>query len=206
MKQNERLLAAIGEIDDRIIEEAERWSGRGGIPLYKRLSVAASVLIVSIGIIGSLLIFTPVFDGDLAGDAAPEMPDKNEEMMNGVTNQGGTMQTSFGTLRLLARDGESYTFELTLTEQMERQDITLRGSGYDQWGEPIFVISTTAPFAELTHIPVEPPRLKINGADADTLPTAPGEYTVEVDFSPLTEAGYTPDEYFVFGDFGRISR
>ncbi len=205
MKSSEKLLAAIGEIDDGLIAEAERYEGRGKVSLYKKLSVAACILIVSAGIAGAARLFLqPQFDADKA--EPPNDPGLNDGMVNGIESTGGIIEMSFGSLKQLSREGNVYTFVMTLYEQTERQDITLRGSGYDQWGEPIFVISTTAPFAELTHIPVEPPRLTVNGSTADTLPTAPGEYTVEIDLSPLIDAGYEPDGYFVFGSFGRISR
>lgn len=206
MKSNEKLLAAIGEIDDSLIAEAEQYEGRGRVSLYKKLSVAACLLIVSAGIVGAVHLFPkPNFD---VGTSEPPTDSglKNDGVINGIESTGGIIEMSFGTLRQLSREGNVYTFAMTLYEQTERQDITLRGSGCNQWGEPILVISTTAPFAELTHIPVAPPMLKVDGVNADTLPTAVGEYTVEVDLSPLIDAGYEPDGYFVFGSFGRISR
>ena len=206
MKSNEKLLAAIGEIDDSLIAEAEQYEGRGRVSLYKKLSVAACLLIVSAGIVGAVHLFPkPNFDAETS-EPPTDSGLKNDGVINGIESTGGIIEMSFGALRQLSREGNVYTFVMTLYEQTERQDITLRGSGCDQWGEPILVISTTAPFAELTHIPVAPPMLKVDGVNADTLPTAVGEYTVEVDLSPLIDAGYEPDGYFVFGSFGRISR
>ncbi len=202
MNFNEKLLLAVGEIDDELIAKAEGYRARPYAALRRNLSIAACLLIVSIGVVGAFRLFGPKFDmagGNMAPGAAG---DKEENYMDGaMTND------SYGSVEIVSREGGSrFTVYITLYEQVERHDVIFRGSGTDQYGEPIFIISTTADYAELTHIPVAPPVLKVNGNVATTLPTEPGSYTVEIDVSHVVEAGYDLDDYFVLGIFGQIPR
>ena len=199
MTKNELLLRAIGEIDEELIAGADSYKGHG-VPIRRYLSLAACLFLVVTAVLFMARNILPKFDVGLGG-AAPESPDK--EFANGA---GETMiYKDFGDATVIpSADGTRFTVYMCLYESVERMDLIFRGEGYDEYGEPIFIISTTADLAELTHVPVEPPRITVNGADATALPTEAGNYTVTIDVSHLTEAGYSLDGYFVLGAFGRV--
>ena len=200
MTSNEYLLKAIGEIDEELIAGADSYKGRG-VPIRRYLSLAACLFIVVTAVLFMARNILPKFDVGLGGSAAPGSPDK--EFTNGA---GETMiYKDFGDAMVIpSADGLHFTAYMTLYESVERMDLIFRGEGYDEYEEPIFIISTTADLAELTHVPVEPPRITVNGADATALPSEAGNYTVTIDVSHLTEAGYSLDGYFVLGAFGRV--
>ena len=196
MTKNELLLRAIGEIDDELIAGADSYKRRSA-PITRYLSLAACLFLVVTAVLFMAENILPKFDVDLGG-AAPESPDY--EFSNGAA----MIYKDFGEAEVFTSDGVHFTVYMTLYEDVEQMDLIFRGEGYDEQVEPIFIISTTAAYAELTHIPVEPPRIKVNGADATSLPTEAGTYTVTIDVSHLTEAGYTLDPYLVLGAFGSV--
>ena len=207
MNENYKLFAAIGQIDEGLILEAESFGARRRARFKQNLTAVACMLVISAGVVGALHALGPVLNPD-AGSAAP-----GENHFSGTTsdkfNDGSEDAMKifdFGTAELVSRSESGYTLYIELYKSVGRQDVIFRGSGTDEQGEPIFIISTTADYAELTHIPVDPPRLTVNGATVISLPTEPGKYTVEIDVSHIIEAGYILDDYFILGDFGRFQR
>ena len=202
MTKNEILLKAIGEIDDELIADADRYERRG-VPLRRYLSLAACLLLVVTAVLFMAENLLPKFDVDLSGGAAAPGDADMESNMAG----GFMINESFGEATVFrSADGLCFTIYMTLYESVEFNDLIFRGEGIDAYGEPIFIISTTAAYAELTHIPVEPPRITVNGEAATTLPAEAGSYRIEIDVSHLEAAGYSLDEYFVLGAFGRVDR
>lgn len=124
----------------------------------------------------------------------------------GSYSEGDTFYTDGASLTYLGQDNGKYSFTLNITSAMERIDVILYGQGTDSYGNPISVISTTAPFAELTHIVIAPPTLTVNGRAASEIPVLPGKYSVTVDFSGIDMSKYLMRNYFAVYPFGNIFR
>lgn len=209
------LFSAIGEIDDDLIKEASAPARRSSSVYKTPLAVCAAVFLIMIFFSGAVKLFMPSgSDGNanLGGDNMSNAPD----LPLGDSTAGGSQNSSQGnsaailytdgaSLKLLQKSDSVYTFKLIITKEQDSIDVIIRGSGKDEAGEPIFVISTTADYAELTHIPLSPPKIKIDGEDVTKITTAIGEYTLTVDLSSL-EKGFVWEEMFTISPFGEIKR
>ena len=208
----ELLYSAIGEIDEELILEAENAKKAADKRFMKPLlSVAAAILVLTVSITAIKLIF-PLGSG-LNGNYAPppEGSDGNgltspDGGSNGGDDGGENSLSVYGaTLTLLQKEESKYFFKLVITEEQQAVDVSVRGEGVDEWGNPIFVISTTREFAELTHIPKTPPKIFVNGEEVKKIPTEKGEYELVVDLSVLDE-GFLWRNYFTVSPFGNIFR
>ena len=139
------------------------------------------------------------------GTAGPPTGDSMNGSTGGSPGKSDILYADGASLVLLQQSGSVYTFRLTITKEQESIDVFLRGYGTDSFGEPIFVISTTADYAELTHTPLSPPKLRVNGAEVTKIPISPGEYSVTVDLTEL-DARYDWDDFFNIYPFGEIKR
>ena len=124
----------------------------------------------------------------------------------GSYSEGDTFYADGASLTYLGQNSGKYSFTLNITSKQERIDVILYGQGTDSYGNPISVISTTAPFAELTHIVISPPTLTVNGRSVNEIPVLPGEYSVTVDFSGIDMSKYLMRNYFAVYPFGNIFR
>lgn len=209
MKKKEfadRLHSAIGEIDDELIIEANEPSRSINLTrFYKPALAVAALLLVCVVAIAMIKNLMPSvgLDGGAGGDQMNGNASPPPDSGNGSAKD--VLYVNGASLELINRTSNTYTFKLIITERQDRIDVTLRGEGTDEWGEHIFVISTTAPFAELTHIAKAPPKITVNGESASEIPTLPGEYILTVDLSAL-DPSYTWRNYFTISPFGNIFR
>ncbi len=210
-KKSEKLYAAIGEINGILIEEANK-PNKAIIPsgTIKPAAIAAALIILTVSIPVIINLFTfidlfvsgsnaPVESGDSMNGAAsaPMSPGESQEQIS--------LYTDGASLTLLNKANGIYTFELIIEKEQEEINVTVRGEGTDEFGEAVFVISTTADYAELTHIPKAAPVIKINGDIQSKIPNTEGEYVLTVDLSGL-DSEYNWNNYFTVTPFGNISR
>lgn len=205
------LFSAIGEIDDELIKEAS-YPTRKSSSVYKMpFVVCTAVFLIMIIFTGAVKLFMPsnISPGEDNMSNAPDFPLGDSaaggSQNSAQGNSAATLYTNGASLKLLQKNGSVFTFKLIITKEQDSIDVIIRGYETDSFGEPIFVISTTADYAELTHIPLSPPKITIDGKEVTKIPTAIGEYTLTVDLSNLKK-DYIWEEIFTISPFGNIKR
>ena len=191
----EDLLYSISDIDDKYITEADR-PYFGLMPrLMKYGSIAASFVIVIT--VSFMLVFQLILggvmsdDGDsdsgndmMSGDASGGSSDMNGSHGSGES-VGGYYTVPGGTLRILDFDREICTATLTVTGAIEDLGIIalLEKNG-------VTYLSGTDTEDSADYPSLSAPIIRVNGEVTDTLPSVAGVYSLSVDFSALTLAGY----------------
>lgn len=201
MKMNEKryddsvkLALALGEIDDKLVEEA-----RVPYPIFmttKRLvTIAASllvVIVVGIAAVGLAPMIVPMMDK--GGNAsAPEASDKNNSpsAMYGV---GELVVRGESNITLIDKTNGKYTFLLNLGEDLEDLDIYVYGykAGADGAFKLTPVVATTADVTPEGYERIDMPKFLVNGSETNTVPTRAGTYTITIDTLVLKSAGCVP--------------
>ena len=194
MKNEEKLLLAIGEISDDIISEAEAPYKRRLVPTKKTLAIAASVAVVAVGItLLPGLLPRPKFD---VGDAAP--PEMNGGANGGKVNLD-VSETGCGRLECTGRtDGHTFSFILTLyTDLNFPLDVTFKAK------DGSIVYTTEEGVSVDTEI--RRPTITVNGEAKDALPTLSGEYDITISFDGMEESREW-QSYISFNKFGIFYR
>ena len=211
------LYSAIGEIDEELISEAQGNKIKRkskALILAPLVSVAAILLIITVSLSTVKLLAPKDSSLNLGGSNNAPLPENSETAgtpPSGSSSQDGNINgenlyvADGATLAFIEKSENRYSFKLVITKKQEAIEVTVRGEGTNEWGEPIFVISTTREFAELTHIPTSPPKIFVNGTESTKIPTSPGEYEITVDLSGL-ESDYLWRNYFTLSPFGNIFR
>lgn len=195
MKNEEKLLLAIGEISDDIILEASTPYKRKFIPTKKTMAIAASIAVVTIGITMLPRLFDGVFDKNAGGSAAPEYGDG----MNGMQGDLDIREADFGYLVYTGKVAENtYSFKLVIiTKPDEPIDVRL-------YSKDKSIVYTTADNAE-DGITVRRPTITVNGERSDKIPTDVGDYEIEISFDNL-EKDIKWDTTFDMGVFHLFHR
>ena len=196
------LLEAMSYIDDDIIEEAAEPYKRRSFGIRQGATVAACVALIAIT---AAVLYATLSNNLYTGNS--NSADGSASGASGpLGNTDDTYYVNGASLTPTGKDGNLYTFTLSITEKQERIDISLYGSGVDEYGNDILVISTTAPYAELTHIPIARPKITVDGKAADEIPTDIGNYEITVDFSDIDMSKYLMRNYFTVYPFGNVFR
>ena len=197
MTNHEKLLRAIGEIDDELIKEAQTPYKRVFTPLTRGLTIAASVVLISAAVLSASDLFLPKAFDNVAGDAAPA-PENNSNpgMLNAI-------KSKYGYIYGIVRDGYKISFEIEIFENYDKDfDIELYGKNKLSGALAICTTTDKTNGYEL----ILSPKITVNGDVQDKLPTSVGIYSVTLDFSDIAETDYTWEEYLIISEFGRIYR
>lgn len=191
-----KLALALGEIDDKLIEEA-RVPCKIFMTTKRLVTIAASLLVViAVGIaaIGLAPILVPMMDK--GGNAsAPEASDNNSaSAMYGV---GDLVVRGESNITLIDKTNGKYVFLLNLAEDLE--DLDLYIYGYKSAANGAFtltpVVATTAELTPEGYERIDMPKFLVNGSETDTVPTRAGTYTITIDTLALKNAGCIPSSF-----------
>ncbi len=186
MKNEEKLLLAIGEISDDIIAEVSAPYKRKIAPTRRTLAVAASIAVVAVGItLLPGLLEGKKFDKNVGGNAAPEM--------NGAADGSEGFGNHFGSLAYVGSTDSAFNFKLTLDAVGAHLDVCLKSADGS-------VIYTTEDIT-VDGVEVRRPTLTVNGEAVEALPSLPGEYDITVSFDGM-ESDIEWCEYITFSPFG----
>ena len=194
MKNEEKLLLAIGEISDDIIAEAETPYKRRLVPTKKTLAIAASVAVVAVGIaLLPGLLPRPKFD---AGMAAP--PEMNGGASGGEVNLD-VSERDCGRLECTGRtDGHTFSFTLTLYSDLTSPlHVTLKSSDGS--------VAYTTEEGVSVDTEIRRPTVTVNGEVQQNLPTTAGEYEITISFDGMEESKEW-QSYINFTEFGIFYR
>ena len=195
MTNEEKLLHAIGEISDDIILEAST-PYKQSLINKKSLTIAASIAAVAVGISILPLALGNAFDkGAAGGNSAPEM---GGSMNNSDTNLD-ISETSYGILECTIKtDGHTFNFALTLYADLNAPlDVTFMSKDGS-------VIYTTEDIGA-EDAEVRRPTITVNGEVTESLPSAAGEYSINISFDGM-EVDKEWKSYIRFTDFGPFYR
>lgn len=201
MTNEEKILIAIGEIDDELINEASAPYKAKFNSLTRGLTIAASVTIVSAVILASSGLFMPKsFDKNDMGGAAPPFENSGADGGDFV----GTVESEHGFISDIVKTGDhTLKFDLRIfLDCSESFDVLLIGKSSDGSKKAICSSGDAPEGYDL----ILSPTITVNGNEADTLPNKAGVYTVVIDFSAISGTDYTFEEYFEILGFGRIKR
>ena len=185
MKNEEKLLLAIGEISDDIIAEASSPYQINRIPFKRAAAIAASVAVVTIGVTLLSGIFAKKFDANLSGGSAPNM--------NGAM-EGDCSEPRIGSLVYMGKSGDnSFNFILTL-DTTGSVNILLKSTD----GNIFYTTDEATP----NGVEIRRPTITVNGELSDSLPSLPGEYDITISFDEM-EDNVEWNKYITIDPFGR---
>lgn len=199
MKNEEKLLLAIGEISDDIILEASTPYKRKFIPTKKTMAIAASIAVVTIGITLLPRLFDGVFDKNAGGSSAPEYGDGMNGAIGGGTENLDISETSAGRMECVEKtDGYKFGFTLTLyADLVSSLDVTFEST------DKSIIYTTKESIADSTEI--RRPTITVNGEVATTLPIKAGEYDITISFDGM-EQDVSWSRYINVTEFGLFFR
>ena len=222
MTNEEKILRAIGEIDEELIKEASTPYAykRTFTPLTRGLTVAASVVLVSAAVLSaSQLIFSLSQKGSDKGGMSnsndmlyPEDGDGSD--LNGAPSNGSSgsdddgekseiIKSNYGVICGIEREEFSVSFTLKLYRDSDLDfKVTLIGVNKEN-GK--LASCTDAPNTHLFD-EVFPINITVDGKRADKLPTSEGTYEISVDYSEISETEYEWNDYITIWGFGDIQR
>lgn len=214
MKSKEKLYLAIGQIDEKLIEEATTPVSKAPFVIKKIITIAASIFVVNTVVIISLgMMMISGLGGKHNG--SPNNPDYNYSEPNGseAPNNGNNnesvppdniIKSEIGKLVILDRNKNEFYLVLDI---FIPTDTPLHINCYDDAGN---IISSTDPSMNSKNSPV----IIVDGMTADSLPCEVGKYQVKIIFPELTDDnnnnGSPPDtneskpKYFTIDNFGTI--
>lgn len=190
MKNEEKLLLAIGEISDDIISEVSEPYKRKPFPMKQTLAIAASLAVVVVGVSLSG-IFDARLDKNMSGAAsAPELNDGHD----GSNGSGKFDDVAYlGAIAYVGKVGEnSFAFNLSLNMDSPIH-VTLKSLDGT-------VIYTTENISD-EGVEIRRPTITVNGEAADALPSLAGEYDITITFDGMEE-NIEWSEYISINPFG----
>ena len=178
-----KLTLAMGEIDDRLIDEARRPA-----PIFLTMKntciLAASLLLVTVISIAAGII------GPALAPAKGEAPDNsNGPEENVFYNIGETVILGDSNVTLIDKTDGKFTLLLNLSEDIESLDLYIYGYKFEVAnGQPLSVkiAATTSSTSPDGYVSVPMPEIAVNGETATALPTAKGSYTITINTAALT--------------------
>lgn len=194
MKDNEKLLYAIGEVDEELIAEAEVRPSPFS-RLYKRIGAIAASLILSVTVgIAAMNIFpAKKMDNDTSapGSAAGDM------MENAGANSSTVPRLDFagGSIELVSKTDTVYIIRIILENSITDYDATLHFT--DKSGREIEFPLISG--EELS------PTVTVNGKTVAALPTEAGEYEMRIDLTYLEKEGYSFTGRITFWGLGALN-
>ena len=196
MKNEELLYLAIGEIDEELIKEASAPYKKGIPKLYKKLTIAASVTIVSAAVIaGAMMAGAPSLDKSGSSPDCNNAGSPYEDFESLLTDNAGN---SISEIKLL----DEYTVSLRLrilSELTTPYELTMIGYSLSGDHSRIAICTTGTPSVE--YDTVLSPTITVNGAPSAALPTSVGEYEITVDFSVISEHDFIWDDFLSINDY-----
>ncbi|MBQ8720464.1 MAG: hypothetical protein IJY65_05465 [Clostridia bacterium] len=198
MTENQKLLYAISELDEKFISEAAH-PYNPAVRLIFKIGAAAASLIFTFAVVLAAIGFSGIMDnavgGDGAGGAAPPMTDGGDGSTSDIHQESnGTyiLYSKDGALALTRCEADKFTFRLEISDGHERIDASFILKDKD--GNTVTASTKDADALS--------PKIKVNGESTDRIPTERGSYTVVFDLSNLTELGYTVSDKITVSPFG----
>ena len=198
MTNEERLLGAIGEIDEELIREASSSYKKTFTPLTRGLTVAASIALTSAIIIASSGLFAPKSDNAMIGGA--DFSDGSSSPNAGSNTV--YIESELGYIYDVRRvDENKISFEILLEADVD-EPLYVKIFAYDEAGVPR-LIATNDKTAE-GYDPTIAPSITVNLEAKDNMPTAGGKYFVTVDLGKINDDGYPSFNYIEIDGFGKV--
>ena len=188
-----KLALALGEIDDKLIEEA-----RVPAPIFmttKRLVTIAASLLVVIAISIAAIGLAPVLVPKKGAAENTEGGDRNNvNIMHGV---GDVITLGESSIVLVDKTNGQYTFLLTLDKDLDSLDIYIYGHKIVTEGSFSLtpVVATTSPNTPEGYQRIDMPTIRVNGNVTTKIPAQKGTYTITVDTLGLKNEGYTLNSF-----------
>lgn len=201
-KPSMKLLRAIGQIDDKYVEEAStpyKKSTLFEIFSSKSVRAIAASFVCAVIVIFAVVLLQPKFDNIF--DAEIDGSSNKNDYPNADMAPYPTLEADGAKLTVVDIKSTTYRFILEITKEQGSLDFTIKGKDRD--GNPI--IFTTSGEVPDNYTRVTAARIIVNGKTAEKLPCEPGTYNVTIDVSPLLDAGYSLENYFVISPFGIIN-
>ena len=200
MKNNEKLLYAIGDVDEEMLAEAELRPSPFA-RLYKRIGAIAASLILCVTVgIAAMNIIPGIRktdnDSSAPGSAGGEAAG---DMMEGATsanpNSAARLDFSGGSIELVSKTDTVYNLRIILEADRSAYDASLYFT--DKAGREIEVPLISG--EELS------PIVALNGKTATSLPTSVGEYELKIDLTHLEKEGYSFTGRITFWELGTLN-
>jgi len=210
MTGSEKLLRAIGEIDEVMIADA-------ALPYspFKRFKSSAPMIaasfIVCVAVVIALARFLPAFgpaggsapdmNGSMTGDASGENGGNSSQAPgdnSGSNGSGSPLKLIYykspnGIIIPIDTEGDTHRFTVKNYIDLPTA-ITVTKSFRSKTGEKRSATNRKGTTLNL--------KIFVEGVEVDNIPTAAGTYEVTIDFSEITKLGYTPyGNYFNFGGY-----
>lgn len=182
MKSTEKLYLAIGEIDEKLIEEATSPVKKIAIPIRRFITIAASIVIICTVAIASLNYLGDLFLPKNGGNAAVPPTESEDNIaapdFGGSNNKddellGNNMfYSDIGSLMLVGREGNKFSFILNL---ISPTDTPIHIHSYDEKDNKISSSDSTSGLANS-------PIIYVDGKEVDSLPCEMGIYYLNIVF------------------------
>lgn len=189
MKNEEKLLLAIGEISDDIISEVSEPYKRKLFPMKRTIAIAASLAVVVIGVSFISRMFGTGLDKNMSGSASA--PESNGGHYGDVSDKVDSAY--LGAIAYVGKVGEnSFAFNLSLNMDSPIH-VTLKSLDGT-------VIYTTENISD-EGVEIRRPTITVNGEAANALPSLAGEYDITITFDEMEE-NIEWSEYININPFG----
>lgn len=199
MTKEEKLLRAIGEIDEELIKDAASPYKKRFTPLTRGLTVAASIAVTSAILIASSGLLSPKFDNAMGGDAAPEV---NDSASPGKDSYSTYIESAIGYIYDVREvDTGKISFGLLLYSDTDTR-LNVNVFANDAQGNTRLVATNDIDSENYT--PKLSPTLTVNLEPCDTLPQKGGNYFITIDFSKILGDENPDFSYIEIVGFGKI--
>lgn len=197
-----KLLVSVGEIDDKLIEEARRPH-----PIFftikRTFALVASLIIVTVISI-ALITLAPAFAP--AGGAAPEAGTDSSNGAGQLKGEGSTVVYGDTNITLVSNSDARYSFLLNIAEGTPEIDVYVYGYIKNTDGTLIHVVATTSDVAPDGYTKLTAPAMTVsqNGmteTEVSDIPNTAGSYMLNIDLSAVKASGLiiTSIEFTPFG-------
>lgn len=201
-----KLLLAVGDIDDKLVEDAKK-----PYPIFftikRTIALVASLILVMVISISAIALAPVIFDG--ANSAAPggsaDAPSQSPSRPDGGDGVDSTgsliskdVSVPYGTASSIAMvDNASsrYSFLVNIGDDIEKIELYIFGYTIDESGTLTKVVATTVQDVPDGYTRISLPKLLVstsgmNESEVNAIPTAHGSYVLSFDLSSYKANGF----------------
>lgn len=204
-----KLLLAVGDIDDKLVEDAKK-----PYPIFftikRTIALVASLILVMVISISAIALAPVIFDG--ANGAAPggsaDAPSQGPSGPNGSNGVaspdspgsliGKDVSVPYGTASSIAmvdNTGSRYSFLVNIGDDIEKIELYIFGYTIDESGTLTKVVATTVQDVPDGYTRISLPKLLVSTSgmsesEVNAIPTAYGSYVLSFDLSSYKANGF----------------
>lgn len=200
-----KLLVSVGEIDDKLIEEARRPH-----PIFftikRTFALVASLIVVTVISI-ALITLAPAFAPAGGADSSPGAGEESNNSGAGqLIGAGSTVAYGDTNITLITNNDARYSFLLNVADGTPEIDVYVYGYIQNTDGTLIHVVATTSDSAPAGYTKLTAPAMTVsqNGTtetEISAIPNTAGSYMLNIDLSAVKANGLiiTSIEFTPFG-------